>query len=207
MISYDSPSYSYVREKFEANVKYSNDKIRKNKTRKRLFIGIEPNINFDPNKYMDKYNNHTSTKAPDLSLMSSRFSKNYKNILPCYMQKMFQRGCDQNINEKTLELNSYSNRGLRSSESYFFPKRSYNNIINLNLINASVFQNKLKNDEVKEKIDIIKNEISFNHKGYEELIKEGALKRFDGVTYKSYKRNIKNNEHLFYRTNSLSLYQ
>ena len=48
--------------------------------------------------------------------MSSRFSKN-ENNLPCYMQKMFQRGIDQNPTEKTLELNNYSNRGLRSSHS------------------------------------------------------------------------------------------
>lgn len=206
MISYDSPNYSFVREKIDSNVKYADDnKKYKNKTRKRLFIGIEPNINFDPNKFIDKYNNHLSTKVPDFNLMSSRFSKK-NNTLPCYMQKIFHRGSSQNINEKTLELNNYSIRDLRSSKSYFFPKRSFNNIINLNLINSSLFKNKDKNEEIKEKIDIIKNEISFNHKGYEELIKEGALNRFDGVTYKSIIRNKKNVNGLLYKHNNINIY-
>jgi len=156
--------------------------------KRKIFIGIEPNFLFDPNKVIEKYNNHKSAKAPNFNLMSSRRLKN-NNKLPCYMNIISQRGSNENINEKTLELNGYSNGYLRPSKSYFFPKKSYNNIINLNLINANIFKNKIKNDEIDEKINFIKNEITFNYKGYEDLIKEGALKKFDGITYKSYKKS------------------
>ena len=189
LISYLTPNYSCVLEKSISNIRFSDDKDKHhNKYKKKIFIGIEPNFLFDPNKVIEKYNNHKSVKAPNFNLMSSRRLKNNNN-LPCYMNIISQRGSNENINEKTLELNGYSNGYLRPSKSYFFPKKSYNNIINLNLINSNVFQNKIKNDEVNEKINIIKNEINFNYKGYEDLIKEGALKRFDGVTYKSYKHN------------------
>ena len=199
LISYLTPNYSLVTENIGSNVKYISDKKKYNKYKKNLFIGIEPNPLFDPDKIIDKYNNHKSIKVPDFKLMSSRYSKKNKKILPCYMQRIFQRGIEENINEKTLELNDYSNGYLRSSKSTFFPKKSFNNIINLNLINATYFKNKIKSDEIKEKINMIKNEISFNHKGYEELIKEGALKRFDGVTYKSnkIKSNININDLLY----------
>ena len=150
---------------------------------------MEPCFSYDPNKDIDKYNNHITTKVPNFNLMTSRYSKNGINTLPCYMQNIFQRGSQDNITEKTLELNKYSNRDLRSSNSSFFPKKSFNNIINLHLINSSIFRNKTKNEEIKEKINMIKNEISFNHKGYEQLIKEGSFNRFDRVTYKSIKRN------------------
>ena len=189
LISYLTPNYSFVLEKSTSNLKFSDDKDKhKNKYKKKIFIGMEPNFLFDPNKVIEKYNNHKSPKAPNFNLMSSRLKIN-NNKLPCYMNIISQRGSNENINEKTLELNGYSNGYLRPSKSYFFPKKSYNNIINLNLINANIFKNKINSDEINEKINLIKNEINFNYKGYEELIKEGALKRFDGVTYKSYKKN------------------
>ena len=187
LISHFSPNYKAVTEKHGSNIKYIDEK-HKNKSKKKLFIGIEPNFNYDANKDIDKYNNHKSTKVPNFKLMTSRYSKNGNNTLPCYMQNIFQRGSKENINEKMLELNMYCNKDLRSSKSTFFPKKSFNNIINLNLINSPIFKNKMKNDEIQEKIDMIKNELNFNHKDYEQLIKEGALHRFDGVTYKSIPR-------------------
>ena len=187
LISHVSPNYKAVMEKFGSNVKYIDEK-HKNRNKIKIFIGMEPNFNYDANKDIDKYNNHINTKVPNFKLMTSRYSKKGNNDLPCYMQNIYQRGNQQNINEKILELNMYSNRDLRSSKSTFFPKKSFNNIINLNLINSAMFKNKIKSDEVKEKINMIKNEINFNHKDYEQLIKEGALNRFDGVTYKSIPR-------------------
>ena len=51
---------------------------------------------------------------------------------------------------------------------------------------------------------MIKNEISFNHKGYEQLIKEGSFNRFDRVTYKSIKRdNDVNMNDLLYKVNDI----
>ena len=201
LISY-SPKYSFVFENFNSNIKYKKD-IKQNISKRKLFIGLEPNSHFDPNKVINKYNNHESINPPDFNLMSSRFSRNNNNTLPCYMQNIFQRGGLENLNQKTLELNECSKTKLVSSKSSFFPKKSFNNIVNLNLINSSIFRNKNQNEEVKEKINMIKNEMSFNHKGLEELIREGALNRFDGITYKSIKKNkhVNMNE-LLYRANN-----
>ena len=203
LISHFSPNYTAVMEKFGSNVKYIDEK-HKNRNKNKIFIGMEPNFNYDANKDLDKYNNHINTKVPNFKLMTSRYSKKGNNDLPCYMQNIYQRGNQHNINEKMLELNMYSNRDLRPSKSTFFPKKSFNNIINLNLINSAMFKNKIKSDEVKEKINMIKNEINFNFKDYKQLIKEGALNRFDGVTYKSNPRkNDFNMNNILYKENNI----
>ena len=172
LVSSVSPKYTLIQEKHNSNVKYINDSKR-SKNRIKKFQGFEYNSLVDPNKYIDKYNNHIQSRVLDFNLISSRFPKNNKNRnLPCYMLGVHNRASQDNMNEKSLEMNKFFNSDLRASKTYFFPKKSYNNIINLNLI---------------------KNEITFNHKGYKELIEEGALTKFDGVTYKSYNKSKSHN--------------
>ena len=69
--------------------------------------------------------------------------------------------------------------------SSFFPKKSFNNLINLNLLNSSLMKDMKNNEDFKNQMNIIKNEISFNHKSFKELIREGALNKFDNITYKT----------------------
>ena len=56
MLSYESPEYTFIRNRFDININTinENDKKTKYKTRKRLFIGIDPFINCNNNKYKNK---------------------------------------------------------------------------------------------------------------------------------------------------------
>ena len=56
-------------------------------------------------------------------------------------------------------MNSYANGEFNYSQSSFFPKKSYNKIINLNLLNSKEFVNGQLNK--KEKMDIKQNDINY----------------------------------------------
>ena len=78
-----------------------------------------------------------------------------------------------------------------SATTSFWPKRSYNTIINLNLLNSDKFI-KDTDEANNAKREIIKN--SLKKKNYDQLIKEGALNKFDNITYKTNKYENKYNE-------------
>ena len=78
---------------------------------------------------------------------------------------------------------------LRPSYSSFY-KNSFNNIINLNLINSDIFEEKA-NDKVRKYVNKIKNKMRFNNKTYKQLIQENDLNKFDGITFKTFKRKHK----------------
>jgi hypothetical protein len=108
------------------------------------------------------------------------------------MQNIFDRNSVDIMTEKSLKLNYFSNSKFINPYTSFFPKRSFNNIINLNLINSDKGISHILNDEGFElKRNILKNSLNFYHKNFDELIKEGALNKFDNVTYKTIKHEHK----------------
>ena len=164
------------------------DKPKKNKPRNKTMIGIDPSINFDPNKVIDKVNNHRAPTAPNFDMMTSRPNK--AGPLPSFMQKMYTRESAYCMTEKSLKENNFSNAKFMSATTSFFPKRSYNKIINLNLLNGEVFKDKVDETVEKEKNKLISS-MKFYHKNFDDLIKEGYLNKFDNVTYKTIKHEHK----------------
>ena len=68
-------------------------------------------------------------------------------------------------------------------------KKSFNKIVNLNLLNSKAF---LENVLNKEGIShFLKNTLKFYRKNYKSLLKESLLNKFDNVTYKTIKPAIK----------------
>ncbi len=181
------PNYNLIRERIITKVIY--EKPKKIIPRIKYLKGIDSSLTYKPDLIINKIDNHSEVKSPNFKLMTSRNNNNLNNKLPTYMQNIFDRNSVDIITEKSLKLNSFSNSKFIEPYTSFFPKRSFNNIINLNLINSDKGKDKNLNDEGFElKRDILKNSLNFYHKNYDELIKEGALNKFDNVTYKSIKK-------------------
>lgn len=111
------------------------------------------------------------------------------------------------LTEKALKMNNFADGKFSSSMTSFWPKKSFNKIINLNLLNSTKFKENvgLKNgeepSEANEINEYILKSMKFysNHhsiillftpidKNYDDLMKESLLNKFDNVTFKTIKR-------------------
>ena len=182
-----NPNYSFIRERSLSMVKY---KLDKNKIRrKKRFKGIDHTYNFVIDKIMSKFNNHKEAQAPNFETMTSRaYSK--LNPLPNYMQGIYTRMTVDEYNEKTLKLNGFSDGKYMAATNSFFPKSSFNKIINLSLLKSY----DLKDNNIEEYNEIQNQKLAKQiGDNYEDLILDGALDNFDKITFKSV--NNKNKMH------------
>jgi len=62
---------------------------------------IDYKIKYDPNKIIDKCNNHVNIQGPNFNYMLSR-DYSQKNSLPSYMKDIYDRGSVYRITEKGL---------------------------------------------------------------------------------------------------------
>ena len=85
-----------------------------------------------------------------------------------------------------------ANDYLRPAFSSFY-KNSFNNLINLKLMDSIFFHQK-RNNKIKSSLKNIKNNMTFNEKTYKQLIKENDINKVDGITLKTFKRNHKDNK-------------
>ena len=191
LIPFILPNYSQVEERSLTMAIYR----KPNKAKKYIknFQGLDPGILFDPDKNIDKINNHFIPKPPNFKLMTCRSSddKNFNLKLPSYMVNLTNRESCNTVTEKTLRNNNYPNSKFMSATTSFWPKRSFNTIVNLNLMNSDKFI-KDTDEANNAKREIIKNSLKKNN--YEQLIKEGALNKFDNITFKTNRYETKFNE-------------
>ena len=180
-------NYSLVEERPKA---FIFNKSKKNSNIIKKFKGIDPNLAFDADKANNIRTIHSFKKVPIFNLILPR-PGNEKNHLPSFMQKLYNREAIYSINDKTLELNRYSKGKLGKVESSFFPKRSFNNIVNIQIIAGKNFQNEFNIDDINHKKDEIKNNIKSKSKNIGKLIKEGALTKFDNITFKTIHKTTK----------------
>lgn len=95
-------------------------------------------------------------------------------------------------------MNNFSLGKFAKTTDSFWPKKSYNKIINLNLLNSQKFiENLISKNELTSKdnslTQYIDKSLKFYNKNFEDLLKESLLTKFDGVTYKSIQRKSKLN--------------
>ena len=187
LVPFFLPNFNQVRERTIMMVDYK-DKKKRAKTPNKYFKGIEPFYFNNYNKYFSKFNNHVEIHSPNFKKMVSRPIDN--NPLPSYMKKLFNRNAIYSINEQSLKMNNYSNGKFLQNSTDFFPKKSFNKIINLNLLNSDVFINKKIAEKIKNENDkdyLIKS-MRFYRKNYDDLIKESELNKFDNITLKTIKK-------------------
>ena len=131
-ISYIVPNYSYVKERPIVMAIYKKEKnIKKYKNKE--IIGLDSSLNYNPDLFIDKYNNHLTPKAPRFKNMISRPNKK-GSTLPFYMQQMHDRRSINSVTDKSLQLNKYEDGKYIPASTSFFPKQSFNKIITFNAI-------------------------------------------------------------------------
>ena len=175
------PNYSYVRERPIMLTFYNT---KKNSNFLKTFDGIDQNFFYDANKAYYFRRDHSCEKVPDFNLILPRPNKE-NTSLPTFMQKIFDREAIYALNDKTLELNEYSKQKLGNAVSTFFPKPSFNNLVNMKMLVSNNFNEDYNIDDVRLKKEEIKMKMKFRHKSLGKLVKEGGLKKFDSVTFKT----------------------
>ena len=179
-----SLNYSLIRERPLSMVIYKKSDI---KQKKEKFLGIDPSLNFDIDKIINKYNNHVVHEAPNFNYMTSRpYDKN--DPLPNFMKQVFNRMSVGKVNDKSLKLNGYSDGKFLSTSNSFFPKSSFNSIINMSLLRDNDLKNKNMEEYKEIETEKLINRLGFkkeNYINYKNLILDGALNKFDKITFKT----------------------
>ena len=136
---------------------------------------------YNPDKVLNKVNNHKEPTAPNFAMMVSRPTNN--TPLPSYMIKKFDRSSMYTTTDKTLELNNFSNGKFLTEYSSFYPKKSFNKIINMNLLGNEKF--------VESNLDLVgevgrSNKVmEFYSKNLDDITNEDTGVKFDSVTLKT----------------------
>jgi len=193
-VPYLIPDYSQVRPQPKMMVSYSKKNTR-HKIYKNQSSKIKPvnySLFYDADKAIENVNNHTTIHSPDFSLMTSRPIDN--DPLPSYMKKIVDRS---GVSEFSLNMNNYKNRDFGTMRTSFFPKQSFNKMINLNLLRSKKFFGNIifgeKRKKFKKNNPLLAKVIRFYRNNFENVILERNLKKFDNVTYKG----IENNKNKF----------
>jgi hypothetical protein len=192
-----SPNVDLVKSRPIMMVAYNRSKSLKKINPK--FEGIDNSLCCNLDKVYDKYNNHKPVSVPLFRSMTSR-----PNIigspLPSFMQQMFTRAGASCVTDKTLKMNNYAKGKFIKDYSSFIQKKSFNQMINMSLLNKSnvynehdMIDNSNNNNNMSSDMkDIQKhfaNSIEFYNKNYDELVHEYQFRKIDNITYKTEKRN------------------
>ena len=184
-----NPSYKLIEPRCITMVSYAK-KIKGKGTPKK-FVGVNPHIFFDPDKVINKVNNHKEAIAPNFNIMTGR---NFDSgPLPSFMVGLFDRKSVETMTYKGLKMNNYANVDFQNNYSTIHPKKSFNKIINYTLLNND-------KESIDEELKMINKEIYGNKKleklieGYsnESTNKDYNENQFDAITLKSIKRSKDN---------------
>ena len=184
------PSYELVEPRCISMVSYA--KKSKQKLNINRLKGIDGSVFFDPNKVINKYNNHIETNAPNFNIMVGRGIDN--SPLPSYMVKKFDRNSLECITEKGLRMNCYLNSKFNKKFSTFYPKKSFNRLVNNNYLQDEKFSDNCVNYLVKKCFSDknLRKSIEYYNKDVNYYLEQNNLKRnFDGITFSTYKNNNK----------------
>ena len=200
-IPFITPNYSLVENKLISTIPYDIPKYNTKNPEIPVIHGYDYKLNYSPDKYITKFNNHISPKTPNFNYMFHRegnWSKNSKkNPLPLYMRDIHDRNSIERMTEKSLKQNKFKEGKISLASSSFLPKKSFNRIININLINSKNFKYNILDDYIEEKKEYLKqNTERINKKNtIEELKNSGLLNKFENFTYKALdkRKNTSNN--------------
>lgn len=191
LIPFSLPNFKQVRERPLTMVVYERPHYNKRKTN--YLKGIEPSMYNDQYKYIEFINNHIRCVPPNLNKMMAR-PKDDGSPLPVYMKGCISReGCNI-MTDISLKMNNYAEGKFLSNYTSFWPKKSFNKIINLNLLHSDTFlANFITNNKnkLKSSANYFSKSIKFYNKNYKDLMKEGLLNKFDNITYKTIRPNNK----------------
>jgi hypothetical protein len=179
LIPFSINNYTQVRERPLSVVVYKRRPIFKKRINN--FKGME----------IDQYKNiynfiQDKCYVPNFNKMNTR-PMDDGTPLPVFMKGVVSRdGC--NITTDTsLKMNNFADGKIRGNYNTFLPKKSFNKIVNLNLMNSNKLIDYLlinKKEALQNNDDIIKS-LKFYSKNFKDLLKETSSGKFDNVTYKT----------------------
>jgi hypothetical protein len=129
-------------------------------------------LNYEPFRNMEKMSQYKRTTTVDFNKITSRPGGN--DPLPSYMRQIFSRQSTAMLNEKALKMNNYADGNFYYSSNSFWPKKSFNKIVNLNLMNSTGFRETFKKDDDGENTEM-KEINQFIHKSMKFYSKNSFL--------------------------------
>ena len=188
IVPYLLPNYFSVRGRPIMMVIYDKKYHKINRNKSDSLIRIDNTFYYDPNKILDKINNHLSSHPPNFKMMTSRPDDD--DPLPSYMKRIYTRNSCYEITKASLKSNNFTNRGFAKMHSSFFPKKSFNKVINLNLLKSKKFLNNVIGNEnlLFRQFKGLGTSLRFYNKNYEDIMRDNCLEKFDNVTYKTIKK-------------------
>ena len=189
VVPYLLPNFSAVRERPIMMVVYDRKKHKINRSKSASLARIDNTFYYNPNEILTKINNYVSSHPPNFNMMTSRPDDD--DPLPSYMKRIYTRNSCYDITQLSLKLNNYKDRGFAKMNSSFWPKKSFNKIINLNLLKSKKFLNNVigNQNNLLRQFKGLGTSLKFYNKNYEDIMRENFLERFDNVTYKTIKRD------------------
>ena len=182
-IPYVFPKYSYVQERSLTMAIYKPE--RKIKKYKQVpFQGMIMGLDYDPDKVLEKCNNHQSPRVPNFRYMTSRPNKK-GSPLPSFLQKVYDRSASYLTTDKSLKLNNFAEGKYIPASNSFFPKKSYNKIVNMKMVNSKEFMKKSLDEDIQKQKNEVTEKLKLEKADLEELKVEGALNKFDNFCYKT----------------------
>ena len=193
IVPYLLPNFSSVRGQPIMMVVYDRKYHKINRNKSDSLIKVDNTFYYDPNEILTKINNYTSIHPPNFNMMASRPDDD--DPLPSYMKKIFTRNSCYEITQLSLKLNNYKNRGFANIQSSFAPKKSFNKIINLNLLKSKKFLNDVIGNKnvFYRQFKGLGTSLRYYNKNYEDIMRDNFLERFDNVTYKTIKKEHSKN--------------
>ena len=188
-----NPKYNLVEPRSLTMVSY-NQKSKGKSMPKRL-AGVDINLFYDPDKIINKINNHKQISVPLFKYMSNKNEENGK--FPSHMQNIFNRSSLEIMTEKALKMNNYSKVDTKNDYSTFCQKKSFNKIINYELLkNENMSEGNSNLEKLSKKLGnnkILKKMMEFYTKNLDDDKVQYTGDKFDSITLKSIKTNGKLN--------------
>ena len=184
------PNYNTIEERAKMMVVYNK---RFFSPKKKEFQGMNRSDFYDANKI---YNSLKGNKSSIIKF-DKMTSRPYDKYLPVYMKGIHSRIVCEEKNDKTLEMNNYSN-GKFFDLNNTFNQRSFNKYVNLCLLKSDYIQpeNIKNNSEFKLLSRNFQNSDIYND-SIQQVLEGVKMNKFDKITYKSinnykYKKRICN---------------
>jgi hypothetical protein len=170
IIPFSFPNFKWTKARPIMLVKFDK------KVHKKEVHSLRPNeknyaneLNYEPFKNMERMSQYKRTPVVDFNKVTSRPEGD--DPLPSYMRQIFSRQSTTMLNEKALKMNNYAEGNFNYTSNSFWPKKSFNKIVNLNLMNSNGFKENFKkgledeeNPEIKEINQFINKSMKFYSK-------------------------------------------
>ena len=213
-----NPNWNSIHPKCIMKINYSHSPIQIKKVNR--FLGFDGEATFDMNKLFNKYNNHYPAKSIYFNKMTGRENEK-ESKLPFYMFNLANRNSCDNFNVKSFKMNNFFEGKFKDPLSTFNQHKSFNYKLKKNMKNNSeknlnlsteeknnksdvtnLFMKVIENNNNKNKRKILIPKKDFMSKILNRLpefyrINLDSIKNkniIDGITFKSYKCNNKEND-------------